>query len=170
MPICITKIERIQFFLGSKNPSIEMTECILGYNLKKNWNFLSLDKNIHFRLYQTKIKNKKTPSNPHFFVHFHRFSLRIRKKSKSQNGRNKKTKIVRKTNISNSLIHTLTCAYLGDKKCSFYGKLGPLCFLVTPALRFALLPYYRFNKVLIKFQQFSVLKKFQHQVKNKNRK
>ena len=31
----------------------------------------------------------------------------------------------------------------GGKKCSFWGKFGVLCFLETPVLRFALLPYYR---------------------------
>ena len=31
----------------------------------------------------------------------------------------------------------------GGKKCSFFGKLGVLCFLVTSVLRFDLLPYYR---------------------------
>ena len=31
----------------------------------------------------------------------------------------------------------------GGKKCSLFGKFGVLCFLETPALRFALLPYYR---------------------------
>ena len=31
----------------------------------------------------------------------------------------------------------------GAKKCSFFGKFGELCFLVTPALRFAFLLYYR---------------------------
>ena len=31
----------------------------------------------------------------------------------------------------------------GDKKCSFFRKFGVLCFLETPVLRFALLPYYR---------------------------
>ena len=30
-----------------------------------------------------------------------------------------------------------------EKKCSFLGKFGMLCFLVTPVLRFALSPYYR---------------------------
>ena len=30
----------------------------------------------------------------------------------------------------------------GGKKCSFFGKLGVLCFLETPVLRFVLLPYY----------------------------
>ena len=31
----------------------------------------------------------------------------------------------------------------GGKKYSFFGKFGVLCFLVTPVLRFALLPYCR---------------------------
>ena len=31
------------------------------------------------------------------------------------------------------------------EKCSFFGKFGVLWFLVTPILRFALLPYYRRN-------------------------
>ena len=31
------------------------------------------------------------------------------------------------------------------KKCSFFEKFGVLCFLATPVLRFALLPYYRRN-------------------------
>ena len=30
-----------------------------------------------------------------------------------------------------------------DKKCSFFGKFGVLCFLETSVLRFALSPYYR---------------------------
>ena len=30
----------------------------------------------------------------------------------------------------------------GGKKCSFFEKFGVLCFLETPVLRFALLPYY----------------------------
>ena len=29
------------------------------------------------------------------------------------------------------------------KKCSFFGKFGVLCFLVTSVLRFVLVPYYR---------------------------
>ena len=40
------------------------------------------------------------------------------------------------------------------KKCSFSGKFGVLCFLETPVLRFALLPYYRQNilyKIFAKF-------------------
>ena len=39
--------------------------------------------------------------------------------------------------------HNMSCAYQGNKKCSFFGKFGVLCFLKTPVLRFALLPYYR---------------------------
>ena len=31
----------------------------------------------------------------------------------------------------------------GGKKCSIFGKFDLICFLVTPGLRFALLPYYR---------------------------
>ena len=31
----------------------------------------------------------------------------------------------------------------GGKKGLFFGKLGVLCFIETPVLRFALLPYYR---------------------------
>ena len=31
----------------------------------------------------------------------------------------------------------------GGKKCSFFGKFDVLCSLVTPVLRFTLLPYYR---------------------------
>ena len=38
--------------------------------------------------------------------------------------------------------HTYVCVS-GGKKCSFSGKLDVLCFLGTPVLRFALLPYYR---------------------------
>ena len=38
--------------------------------------------------------------------------------------------------------HTYMCVSRG-KKCSFFGKFGMLCFLETPILKFALLPYYR---------------------------
>ena len=38
----------------------------------------------------------------------------------------------------------------GNKKCLFFGKFGGLCFLVTPVLRFALLPYYRRDCVIIR--------------------
>ena len=38
--------------------------------------------------------------------------------------------------------HTYVCV-LGGKKCLFIGRFGVLCFLEAPAMRFALLPYYR---------------------------
>ena len=51
---------------------------------------------------------------------------------------NKAIQIFQKTNISYPLIRTRVC-----KKCLFFGKFSVLCFLETPFLRFALLPYYR---------------------------
>ena len=38
--------------------------------------------------------------------------------------------------------HTYLCIS-GGKKCSFFGKFGVFCFLITLILRFALLSYYR---------------------------
>ena len=57
--------------------------------------------------------------------------------------KNKTRQIFQKTSKSFLLIRSHTCAYQGGKKCSFFGKFGVLCFLETPVLRFALLPYYR---------------------------
>ena len=51
--------------------------------------------------------------------------------------------IFQKTNIFYPLIRTRYVCVSGGKKCSFFGKFGVLCFLETPVLRFALLPYYR---------------------------
>ena len=62
--------------------------------------------------------------------------------SKRRYQENKARQIFRKTNISYPLIRTPMCAYQGGKKCSFFGKFGVLCFLVTSVLRLALLPYY----------------------------
>ena len=45
-------------------------------------------------------------------------------------------------NKVNGRISKRTCVS-GGKKCSFFVKLGVLCFLVTPILRFAFLPYRR---------------------------
>ena len=54
--------------------------------------------------------------------------------------------VTRKQNMPNFLknihflhsdMHTCVCVS-GDKKCSSFGKFGVICFLVTPALRFAL--------------------------------
>ena len=68
--------------------------------------------------------------------------------------------IFRKTNISYPLIRTRTCAYQGSevkvKKYLFFGKFGVLCFLETPVLKLALLPYYRQNKItrfILKFKK-----------------
>ena len=54
---------------------------------------------------------------------------------------NKTRHIFRKTNISNPLIRTRTCAYQGVRNVRFFGKFGVLCFLEALVLRFALLPY-----------------------------
>ena len=60
---------------------------------------------------------------------------------------NKGSQIFRKMNISYPLIRTRTSAYQGVKN-SFFRKFGVICFLLTPVLRYALLPYYqRFVRV-----------------------
>ena len=59
----------------------------------------------------------------------------IRQKGESLNGCFKKTKHVKfseKTNISNSLIRTRTCAYQGVRNVRFFGIFDVLCFLETP--------------------------------------
>ena len=62
---------------------------------------------------------------------------------------NKAGQIFRKTNISfpQENEHLLPPdAHVGifrGKNCSFFGKFDLLCFLVTPVLRFDLLPYHR---------------------------
>ena len=66
---------------------------------------------------------------------------RHKAKGQSQNGCDKK-KHVKFSEKRTFLTHTHVCVS-GGKKCSFFGKFGVLCFLVTPVLRFALLPYYR---------------------------
>ena len=40
------------------------------------------------------------------------------------------------------------------KKCSFFGKFGVLCFLVTSVLKFPLLPYYQRNNGYARFKIF----------------
>ena len=44
--------------------------------------------------------------------------------------------------ILSAIRHTCVCVS-GGKKCLFFGNFGVFCFLETPVLRFALLPYYR---------------------------
>ena len=75
--------------------------------------------------------------------------LIIRQKGKSQNGCFKKKKKNKARQIFQKKHHFLTpdmhiyvCVSWG-KKCSFFGKFGKLCFLETPILRYALLPYYQ---------------------------
>ena len=58
----------------------------------------------------------------------------IRQKDESQNGGNKKTKHAKFSEKR---------TFLTSRKCSFFGKFGMLCFLVTSVLRFPLLPYYQ---------------------------
>ena len=76
----------------------------------------------------------------------------ISQKGESQNG------CIEKTNMSNfpkDEHFTYVCVSAG-KKCSFFGKFDVLCFLETPVLRSAFLPYYRRNilmKVLVKNSQ-----------------
>ena len=89
----------------------------------------SCDPGINFFQHDMNIQNLNKPY----------ISSVIRQKGESQNGCLKKTKHAKfseKMTISYSL-----CT--GGKKCPFFGKFGVLCFLQTPVLRFALLPYYR---------------------------
>ena len=61
----------------------------------------------------------------------------------------------RKTNIS--FLPPDVCVSEG-KKCLLFGKFGVLCFLETPVLRFALLPYYRrYCLLLILFRNVILL-------------
>ena len=64
----------------------------------------------------------------------------IKQKSESQNGCFKKinhAKFSQKQTLNKYL------RVSGGKKCLFFGKVGVLCFLETPVLRFALLLYYQ---------------------------
>ena len=65
-----------------------------------------------------------------------RISKRVFQESKARQN-------FRKTNISYPLIRTRTCAYQGIRNVCFSEIFSVLCFLETPVLRFALLPYYR---------------------------
>ena len=67
----------------------------------------------------------------------------IKQKGESQNRCFKKTRHV---NISENE-HTLCVS--GGTKCKFFEKFDVLCFLETPVLRFAPLPYYRRYGVLL---------------------
>ena len=65
----------------------------------------------------------------------------LRQKGKFQNGCYKKTKHAKFSAKRTFLIPHVCLS--GGEKCSFSGKFGVLCLLVTPVVSFALLPYYR---------------------------
>ena len=69
-----------------------------------------------------------------------RISSVIRQKGESQSGCFKKAKHAK---ISEKHFLPPDVCVSGGKKCLFFGYFGVLCFLETPVLRFALLPYYR---------------------------
>ena len=73
-------------------------------------------------------------------IYLQALSSVIRQKDKSQNGCFKKTKHVK---FSEKRTFLTPCAYQGVRNVRFFGKFSVLCFLETPVLRFALLPYYR---------------------------
>ena len=62
---------------------------------------------------------------------------------------NKTRQIFRKTNICNPVIHIRPCTYQGVSNVRFFGKFDVLCFLETPILRFALLPYYLWTTIIL---------------------
>ena len=64
------------------------------------------------------------------------FPMENLEKGKSRNGRYKKTK-----HVKFSKKRSLVC--IRGYEMFVFGKFGVLCFLVTPALRFVLLPYYQ---------------------------
>ena len=61
--------------------------------------------------------------------------------------KNKARQILRKTYFWPPAMHMHVCVS-GGKKCWFFRKFGMLCFLLTPVLRFALLPYYKRGEML----------------------
>ena len=64
----------------------------------------------------------------------------IKQKSESQNGCFKK---MNHAKFSQKQTFNTYVRVSGGKKCLFFGKFGVFCFLETPVLRFALLPYYQ---------------------------
>ena len=114
-------------------------------SLEKMTLFLSKNNQQRYLFY-----TKEYPYHPRHNSHFvgnktkGRISKRVFQESKAR-------QIFRKTNISYSLIRTRSHVRVqirGGKKCSFFGKLGMFCFLVTPISRLALLTYYRRNTVI----------------------
>ena len=73
------------------------------------------------------------------------FSLVIRQKADLKTGVTRK-QITPNLPKNEHFLPSVTYTYVsvsGGNKWSFFGTFGMLCCLVTPVLRFALLPYYR---------------------------
>ena len=77
-----------------------------------------------------KTEHAKFPKNEHFL------------RPDTHTRANLKTGVSRKQSTPKQRTHRCVCVS-GGKKCSFFEKFGVLCFLETPVLRFALLPYYQ---------------------------
>ena len=102
------------------------------------------------------LASSKIPLSSEGKLYTHIFHYFIRNKAKGRISKrvfqeSKACQNFRKTNISYPRdTHTYVCIS-GGKKCLFSGNFGVLCFLETPVLRFALLPYYR------RFQRINVV-------------
>ena len=88
------------------------------------------------------------------------YTSAISHKCESENGGNKKTKHTKSSEKRTFLIpwyayHTHVCVSMG-RKCSFVGKFGVFCFLVTSFLRFAPLPYHRRIKYSVYLSSCSI--------------
>ena len=62
-----------------------------------------------------------------------------------------------------SFMEEKTCTYQGLRIVCFFWKFGVLCFLETPVLRFALLPYYRRYQIILIY--WTLLKTFFFEIK-----
>ena len=75
---------------------------------------------------------------------------------------NKACKVFWKAKVSNPMINTHTCAYQGNKRCSFFRKFGVVGFFVTPVFEicpFTLLPTnsrYRSNESGVEVYYFEL--------------
>ena len=90
--------------------------------------------------------------NTYIFCGLSVVSMKIENRRKWGKNVNLKTGISRKQSTPNFpknehflLLDMHKLCVSGGKKCSFFGKFGVLCFLETPDLRFARLPYFQRN-------------------------
>ena len=110
----------------------------------KNYHWNCMKPTIFDKLFESTEGTLEKVDN--FCVIFHHFSSVIRQKGEYQNGCFKEIKHAKFP--EKRRFFAPLCAHV-RKKLSFFGKFGELCFLETPVLRFAPLPYYRcFTKVL----------------------